>query len=534
MRTATRGVVLGVSLLVTVVAARAEIGRCDVLVVGGTPGGIMAAIASARAGRTVVLLERGEHIGGLPANGLGATDIGTRGATGGLFLEFVRLVRQHYADAYGPDSAAGARLLRRLSLRAPRGGAGLRGDARRQKDRLRVLRRRQFDAEPENVVLEGGSVTALCVRDLTAGTTERYEAKVFIDATYEGDLAAAAGCEYRLGREGRGEFGEEMAGRLYKVWGGPVGPGSTGQADNAIQAFNYRLCLTRNPGDRVAIARPAAYDRNEFLPLAEDLQTGRSTGLPRTGALVAEKFWDGIGRVLNPVVLPNGKVDANNQHLNFLSSDLPEENWPWPTSGWDWRDRFARRLRDYTLGLVWFAQNDPAVPEDIRMRSREWGLAKSEFADNDHFPRQAYVREGRRVVGEYWFTARDAVPARPDGRPPIHADSITASHYALDSHAVRKREPGRRPSRRVLQLPIAAVHRSLRGDRAQARRWPAHSGAGFGHSRRLQHPPDGALLDGPGRGRRRGGSPLRRAQDCRPGRSPSPSCSAGFSAAGPS
>src|SRR5207302_1172052 len=121
-------------------------------------------------------------------------------------------------------------------------------------------------------------------------------------------------------------------------------------------------------------------------------------------------------------------------------SDLPEENWPWPTSSWDWRDRFVQRLRDYTLGLVWFAQNDPAMPADVRARCREWGLAKAEFADNGHFPRQVYVREGRRVVGEYWFTARDAVPVPgvPDGRPPVHADSITASHYSLDSHAVRK------------------------------------------------------------------------------------------------
>ena len=203
------------------------------------------------------------------------------------------------------------------------------------------------------------------------------------------------------------------------------------------------MCLTRKPEDRVPIPRPARYDASEFLPLAEDLRAGRTTGLPRTGAQVAEKHWDGIGRVLNPVILPNGKVDANNQHLNFVSSDLPEENWPWPTSGWDWRDRCAQRLRDYTLGLVWFAQNDPAMPDEIRARCQEWGLSKGEFADNGHFPRQVYVREGRRVVGEYWFTTKDAVPTVLNGRPPLHVDSITASHYSLDSHAVRKREPGR-------------------------------------------------------------------------------------------
>jgi hypothetical protein len=419
----------------------------DVVVVGATPGGIMAAVAAARAGRDVVLLERGSHVGGLPANGLGATDIGTRGATGGLFLEFVRRVRRHYADTHGADSEA----LRDCSDGyhfephvAERVFESLLSE---HAAHLRVFRRRQFDADPANVTRARGILRAIDVRNLAPGASrddrERFEARVFIDATYEGDLAAAAGCEYRVGREGRDEFDEAMAGRLYKVWGGPVGPGSTGLADNAIQAFNFRLCLTRRADDQVPVPRPEHYDRAEFLPLAEDIRAERTTGLPRTGAAVAERYWDGIGRVLNPVVLPNGKVDANNQHLNFLSSDLPEENWPWPTSSWDWRDRFAERLRDYTLGLVWFAQNDPAMPDDVRIRCREWGLARSEFADNGHFPRQVYVREGRRVVGEYWFAAADAVPAAEGGRPPLHADSITASHYSLDSHAVRKREPGR-------------------------------------------------------------------------------------------
>jgi hypothetical protein len=127
----------------------------------------------------------------------------------------------------------------------------------------------------------------------------------------------------------------------------------------------------------------------------------------------------------------------------FLSTDLPEENWPWPTSSWDWRDQFAVRQRDYTLGLLWFLRNDETVPEEVRKRAAQWGLSKSEYADNGHFPRQVYVREGRRIVGEHLFTAYDAMPREKSGRPPVYGSSITASHYALDSHAVRKREPGR-------------------------------------------------------------------------------------------
>ncbi len=143
------------------------------------------------------------------------------------------------------------------------------------------------------------------------------------------------------------------------------------------------------------------------------------------------------------VTLPNGKADANNQHAAFISTDLPEENWPWPTSSWEWRDKFAERLRNYTLGLLWFVQNDSELPEHFREAAKEWGLAKDEYADNDNFPRQVYVREGRRFEGMYFFTAKDALPVSEGERPPIHPTSITASHYALDSHAARKRETGR-------------------------------------------------------------------------------------------
>ncbi|MDG3002332.1 FAD-dependent oxidoreductase [Paludisphaera mucosa] len=423
--------------------ARAADATFDVVVVGSTPGGIMAGVAAARAGRTAAILERGTHVGGLPANGLGATDIGTRGATGGLFLEFVGRVKRHYVATYGADSPQARDCSDGYHFEPRVAEQVFEGLIAEHKGRLAVFRRRQFDAEPANVDREAGRLVAIRVRDRDSGAVETYRAKVFIDATYEGDLAAAAGCAYRVGREGRDENDEPMAGRLYKAWGGVPGPGSTGQADNAIQAFNYRLCLTRNPEDRVEVARPARYDRDEYLSLADDVREGRTTAPGGKAGKSMALAWDSIGRIVNPVAIPNGKVDANNQHWNFLSSDLPEENWPWPTSGWDWRDHFAGRLRDYTLGLLYFAQNDPALPEDFRARCREWGLARSEFADDGHFPRQVYVREGRRVVGEYSFAAKDAVPTRPDGRPPIHADSVTASHYALDSHAVRKREPGR-------------------------------------------------------------------------------------------
>jgi len=413
----------------------------DVVVVGGTPGGIMAAIAVARNGCSAVILDRNAHIGGLPANGLGATDIATRGATGGLFADFVGRVRKHYVDKYGADSQQVRDCSDGYRFEPHVGALVFDQMLAEHKDRITVLRRRQFDADPQMVKLQDGGLTQITVTNLDSRQPEAYSGRVFIDATYEGDLAAAAGAEFRIGREAQTEFDEPMAGKLYKQWAGPIGPGSTGLGDNAVQAYNYRLCLTRDPENLLPIEKPAAYNRDEYISLVDDVKLNRipaPTGDPRPAIA-----WDGIGRVTNMVALPYAKTDANNQHVAFLSTDLPGENWPWPTAGWDWRDRFAGRLRDYTLGLLWFAQNDPDLPEDFRARCREWGLAKNEYTDNGGFPRQVYVREGRRIVGEHLFTARDALPISPGARPPVYADSITASHYALDSHAVLKREPGR-------------------------------------------------------------------------------------------
>lgn len=412
----------------------------EIIIVGATPGGIMAAISAGRHGRRVLLLERTAHIGGMPANGLGATDIATGGATGGLFAEFTSRVADHYRRCHGEGSE---------ELRASSDGHHFEPHVAEQvfeamlaeqSGHVTVLRMRQFDADPAHVVLRDGAMAAIAVTNRTAGgQAEWYAGSVFIDATYEGDLAAAAGAPFRLGREPASAHDEPMAGRIYKTWGvAKPAAGSTGAGDNAVQAYNYRLCLSRRD-DRLPITRPACYRREEYASLVEDLRANRFPALePRP-----EVEWDGIGRVVNIVYLPHGKTDANNQHAAFLSTDLPEENWPWPTSGWEWRDRFAIRLRDYTLGLLWFVQHDPELPEAFRRRCSEWGLAAGEYIDNSGFPRQVYVREGRRIEGEHLWTAHDALPVPGRSRPPLHADSVTASHYALDSHAVRKREPGR-------------------------------------------------------------------------------------------
>ena len=446
----------------------------DLVILGATPGGITAAIAAARLSRTSVIIERTSFIGGLPANGLGATDIATRGATGGLFLEFVRRIKAHYVHSYGHDSdqvrhcdngyhfepSVAESVFRKWLSEFPQ---------------IRVLYRRQFDFEDENVAKEGEKITSISVVNLedNAGATETIRGSFFLDCTYEGDLIAAAGVPFFLGREGREVYGEIGAGRLYKKWNGPECAGSTGSGDNAVQAYNYRLCMTNNPGNRVEVQCPASYNRQEYASLVYDVKSGQHTGAwpvisddqvaenlrraERNQRPVPNKL-GGIRRLLSNVTLPNSKVDGNNQHYAFISTDLPEENWPYATSSWYWRDRFARRLREYTEGLFYFAQNDPELPQWFRDECRRWGWARDEYVENGHFPRQIYVREGRRMKGRYLFTANDVLPQDKTGnqsgagagdghsfqdQATPHSTTITASHYALDSHAVRKREAGR-------------------------------------------------------------------------------------------
>lgn len=433
----------------------------DIVIVGGTPGGITTAIAAAREGKTCLILERTEYIGGLPVNGLGATDIGTRGATTGLFEEFVSFNKAYYIEKYGKDSQqvrdcsdgyhfephVAAKTFEKMIAKADSG-------------KISILTFRQFDSEPRYVVKKNNRIESIRILNRKTGEEEFYKAKVFVDATYEGDLGAAAGVPYKLGREAASDYNEPCAGKIYRWWKhGPNAQGTTNQGDNAIQAYNYRLCLTNDPTNRMLATKPENYNRTEFVSLIEDVLTGRNIDIAfsrvnktaveenRKRILAGERTsipgdpW-GMRKLSSMTRIPNEKTDANNQHLALISTDLPEENWPWPTSGWEWRDRFAERLKVYTLGLLWFAQNDEGLPLAFRDACREWGFAKDEYPDNNGFPRQVYVREGRRLEGIYFFTANDALPLNDGSRPPIHSSSVTASHYALDSHAVRKRELG--------------------------------------------------------------------------------------------
>ena len=434
----------------------------DVVILGATPAGIFSAVEAARHGKTCLLVERSGHIGGLPANGLGATDLMTRGAVGGLFFEFTQRVEAYYERTYGRSSKQYSDCSQGYRFE-PAVAEKIYWELLERETGITVLLHHQFDADPENLELKGNTIKRVRVTGGHRGVAVWVEGKMFVDATYEGDLMAAAGAPYFTGREGNSEYGEPLAGKVYKYWEGPLGEGSTLEGDKAIQAYNYRLCLTRDPGNRIAVTQPVDYNRNDYISLIQDVLTGRHAGkdyfiylehstteerqLARTRAYRQPPNVPGnpkyIERLFNMTPLPNGKYDANNQERALISSDLPEENWPWPEANWEWRDRFAQRLQSYTRGLLWFAANDEALPEWFRKEVAQWGFAADEYTDNGGFPRQVYVRESRRMKGVYFYTAHDVLPVREGERPPVHPATVTAGHYNIDSHGVRKRESGR-------------------------------------------------------------------------------------------
>lgn len=394
----------------------------DIVVYGATPGGISAAIAAARRGREVALLEPTGRIGGMMTSGLGRTDIPSLEASGSIFREYAGRVYAHYSNTYGADSRQVKDCNNGLYFEPSVAERIFRDmlDAERSL-RVQVGQRLAAAAAPADRLV---SVTT----EQLDGTRREWCAHAFVDASYEGDLAAMAGVPYWLGRESRDDWNEEYAGVLYMDYRPEkeVLSGSTGEGDARIQAYNYRLCLTQRPDNRIPFDRPAEYRRDDYVSLIEDVRSGRVRS---------------IRDVLSITVVPNGKYDANNHHYCLCSSDLPNENGGYPEGGPEERAGIERRHRAYLQGLLWFLQTDGQLPDSFREETATWGYAADEFADNDHFPYQIYVREARRIQGKYVFAENDARLAPGLGRAPIQYDSVAVGAYQIDSHAVRKREP---------------------------------------------------------------------------------------------
>jgi hypothetical protein len=410
----------------------------EVVVVGGTPGGLAAAITAARMGCHVVLVEYHHHLGGMAASGLGKSDIEHRHLIGGLFQEFVQRIRRSYLARYRPGSAD-FKLCRNGYYYAP-------SVAEQEFDAMvdaqpRLSLRRGYRLE--SVSVAAGRLVGAVVRDRISGQPETLEAQVFVDATYEGDLLAMAGAPYRLGRESRQEFGEPHAGIVYFDYeNNALLPGSTGHADSRLPAYTYRLCLTTDPDNSFVLQHPPPdYDRSLYLPYLDDLAAGRLSA-PRSfrdGWGYYPEHFDTLMRALSVTDLPGRKVDAN-INPRPLAFPFAEENLEYVTGDWARREAICLRHRHLTLGLLYFLQNDRAVPVEHRELANRYHLPLDEFVDNGHFPFQLYVREARRLRGRITMTEHD-VAITDRGCSGRFDDAIAVGEFPIDSFPVGKRQP---------------------------------------------------------------------------------------------
>ncbi len=479
--------------------ATAEELKADVVVYGGTAGGVIAAVAAAREGKSVVLVEPGRHVGGMVSGGLGATDTGNRRAIGGYSREFFDRVRAHYLHTYGPDSPQVKDCSDGFHFEPHVAEAVFRTMLDEAKVEVR------FEQPLKSIRKTGPSITAIRT------ASDEFTGTVFIDASYEGDLMAQAGVSYTVGREGRTQYGESLAGvqahSPSHQWPVPVSPydashkllpcvqegpaGAPGAADRKTQAYNYRLCMTDVAANRVPFPKPKNYDPKRYELLARYL---------------AAKPDLKVGQLMNPVRMPNGKTDTNNN--GAFSTDHIGANWDYPDGDPATRGRIVQDHLDYDQGFFYFLANDPRVPAALHEEINQWGLAKDEFTDTGHWPHQLYVREARRMLGAFVMTQADIMEHHSKD------DSVGLGSYNTDSHHVQRvpTPDGAVVNEGDLPGRCLALRDPLPQPHSQARRVlePAGPGLHVGLAHCLRHGPHGAGLHDSGSSKRRGRGDRRR------------------------
>ena len=394
----------------------------DLCVYGGSASGVVAAYSAAQMGLDVLVVEPNIRIGGLTTGGLSFTDIGNKQVVKGVALQFYRRLGEHYGNleqwVFEP-SVAHKILMDYLGHKNIRTITGY----------------HICDAE-----MDGTDITSIKVAGGEASAdTLSFSAKWFIDASYEGDLMAKAGVSYRTGREDCSEYGETWNGvhmrHLHQfpdgvdpyvvpgdpssglLWGiseGTLAP--QGSGDNLIQAYNYRICLTDNPENRITIEKPENYDPSKYELLLRVYD--------------AQKNMREINQYFIWSIGPNRKTDVNNR--GAFSTDMIGANHNYPEASWEERQEIIKAHKDYTLGLLYFVANDPRVPAEIQNFVKEWGLPKDEYVECGNWTPQLYVRECRRMVGEYVATQADC-----DNKV-IAPEGIAYAAYTMDSHNTQR------------------------------------------------------------------------------------------------
>ena len=383
----------------------------DLVVYGGTPAGIAAACLAADQGRAVILVVPYRWVGGLVTNGLSHTDLRSVESTSGFWWDFTQRVKRHYAAAHGADSEVVRHLLEG-NFGEPHVNQMIFEQMLAARKSVTVLLQHALDAVATTRSLPS-RITSITVTHGAEKKTLR--ARMFVDASYEGDLMAAAGCKFAVGREDARAYGESLAKDV------PEG------GDGQVQGYNFRWCMTREPANRLPAAKPAGYDRAAFLPLL-DLYAGG-----KLDRVFGEQGQKAVFKILPPL-LPNGKTDLNDMSRGLVRLSMPDINDAYPTGDAATRKRIFDEHTRHQLGMLYFLQNDDAVPAPVREDARAWGFCKDEWPANDHLPEQLYIREARRMTGLHVFTQNDTSRSPDDVRLPLREDSIAIGDYSHNCH----------------------------------------------------------------------------------------------------
>ncbi|RRB07805.1 FAD-dependent oxidoreductase [Larkinella rosea] len=419
--------------------------KADVIIYGGTAAAVTAAVQVTKMGKSVIVVSPDKHLGGLSSGGLGFTDTGNKEVIGGLSREFYHRLYEHYQkDAswmwqkrseYG-NKGQGTPALdgtnRTMWIFEPHAAEQVFEDFVKE-NKLTIYRNEWLDRSAKGIQKQNGVIKSI---KTLSGTV--YEGSMFIDATYEGDLMAAAGVKYHVGREANSVYNETHNGLQvgvfqhrhyfskdvspYKIAGDPKSgllpevsaevPGVNGTGDNKIQAYCFRMCLSNHPENRVPFPKPAGYNPARYELLARVFAIG----------------WRETFDKYDPI--PNRKTDTNN-HGPF-STDYLGKNYDYPNATYERRKAIIRDHELYQKGLMYYLQNDPKIPADVHEAMQQWGLPKDEFKDNGGWPHQLYIREARRMIGEFVMKEADALGKTVVPNP------VGMGSYALDAHNAQR------------------------------------------------------------------------------------------------